>query len=61
VAFDVVKRLRFTDILSRTTRDQGIPGSGEMMNYLMPALAGMWMDGMVYEALLQWQQEGAGV
>jgi hypothetical protein len=44
---DCVKRVRYTDMLTRRTDGQGSVGAGEMMNYLAPGGLGLWLDYVV--------------
>ena len=42
-----VKRVRYTDTLTRRTSGQGSVGAGEMMNYLAPGGLGLWLDYLI--------------
>lgn len=44
---ECVKRVRYTDMLSRRTQGQGTAGAGEVMNYLAPGGLGLWLDNVI--------------
>jgi hypothetical protein len=46
------KCLRFSDILSRRTSQQGLPGAGQGLSYITPAAVGLWLYEGVYVSLL---------
>ncbi len=54
------KCLRFSDLLSRRTSQQGLPGAGQGLSYITPAAVGLWLYEGVYVSLLDDGQELAG-
>jgi hypothetical protein len=43
------KNIRFTDILTRSTPNQGRDGAGQVLNYRAPAVVALWMNDLTYE------------
>ncbi len=51
------KTVRYSDIVSRSTRGQGVAGAGNVLNMNAPAILALWMKDLVYGNLKQWSVE----
>jgi len=45
------KRIRYDDLLTRSTPNQGPPGAGQELNYMAPAIVALWMNDLTYESV----------
>jgi hypothetical protein len=45
------KKLRFADMASRSTPNQGPDGAGQFLNYMSPAVVAVWMHDILYDSL----------
>ncbi|APR87076.1 hypothetical protein A7982_12425 [Minicystis rosea] len=54
-----LKRIRYSDRLTRSTPNQGGDGAGQTLNYMAPAVVALWMNDLVYESVLAWTQGGS--
>jgi hypothetical protein len=45
------KKLRFADMTSRSTPNQGPDGAGQFLNYMSPAVVAVWMHDILYDSL----------
>lgn len=51
-----LKRIRYSDLVTRSTPNQGGDGAGQTLNYMAPAVVALWMDDLVYESTLSWSR-----
>jgi hypothetical protein len=45
------KKLRFADMASRSTPNQGPDGAGQFLNYMSPAVVAVWMHDILHDSL----------
>jgi hypothetical protein len=48
------KSIRYDDLLTRSTPNQGPPGVGQELNYMAPAVVALWMNDLTYESVRAW-------
>lgn len=50
------KCIRYSDLVTRSTPNQGGDGAGQTLNYMAPAVVALWMNDLVYESTLSWSR-----
>jgi hypothetical protein len=55
VEYKVSKRVRYSDVLSRSTPGQGAAGAGNILNLNAPAVLSTWMKDLVLGTLEEWE------